>query len=263
MISSPLTPQDHEFYKISKPFAYLYKDNFIHHDMALKIQSEILNITSENWDRYCNPFENKYTLRDKNKLPPYTALLFQELESPSFVGGLEVLCGKKLYTDTYRNFWGVHKFGQGDNLDIHLDAGLHPTTLQKKQLTLGIYLTTQNWTKENRGEIELWGEDDAGCISECVSSIEPVFNRMILFDNTNNSWHGSPHPIKCDSDQTRIFVTMSYMSDFKNLYHNYRTKAYFTPRPQDKWSEEKIMLRDLRCDPERYMEIYRKKKIIM
>ena len=256
MLTTPLTSKDCDFFRNSKPFGYLYKDNFIINDIAIKIQSEILNIPPELWDRYCNPFENKYTLRDKDNLPPYIKMLFRELESKSFIGQLEELCGKKLYTDSSKNFWGVHRFENGDHLDIHLDAGLHPITLKKKQLTLGIYLTTQNWKLENRGEIELWDGDES-CITDCKISIQPIFNRMILFDNADNSWHGAPHPIKCGAEHTRIFITLSYMSDFNDLYNNHRTKAYFTPRPQDKWTQQKLELRDLRCDPDRYVEIYR------
>lgn len=259
MIANTFTDDDIVIFQNSKPFNFIYKDDFLITDFATRLQSEILQISDDKWDLYNNPFENKLTLRDKWNLPPLVSILFRELESQNFIQQLEKLSGKKLYRDDSRNFWGIHKFKNGDHLDIHLDAEVHPATEQKKQLTLGIYMTTQNWTVGNGGNIELW-EGDSTSIKECKVSLEPLFNRMILFDNSDNSWHGSPNPISCDDDKHRIFVTLSYMSHSTPLnvyYKNNRKKAYFVSRPQDNWNQDKLILRDLRCDPDRCQEIYR------
>lgn len=47
------------------PFPYIFEDEFLDTDFAKKIQTEIMSIPEEAWDRYNNPFEQKYTLRDK------------------------------------------------------------------------------------------------------------------------------------------------------------------------------------------------------
>ena len=129
------------------PFPYMKSDNYLDKDKAVLIQEEILNIPKEQWDRYDNPFEQKYTLRDKYNFPPLLKELFEKMESDEFIEKLSEKCGYKLYKDSTRNFWGVHKYDNGDKLDIHVDAGLHPTTRQKKQLTFGIYLSS-NWLEE-------------------------------------------------------------------------------------------------------------------
>ncbi len=51
------------------------------------------------------------------------------------------MVGYNLILDTTRNFWGVHTYKLGDKLDIHVDAGIHPTLQLKKQITFGIYLS--------------------------------------------------------------------------------------------------------------------------
>ena len=243
------------------PFPYVKQDDFLETSFALKIQNEIMNIPKEDWDRYDNPFEQKYTLRDKYKFPSNLSKLFNELTSPEFVSSLSRLVGYELLLDTTRNFWGVHTYGTGDKLDIHVDAGLHPTLGLKKQVTLGIYLSYK-WKEEYGCHLELWkGERASSKINnpkliKKLSSIEPMFNRLVLFTCNDYSWHGNPTPANCPSESKRIFITLSYLSK-QFEYENKRVKAFFVARPDDEPDEEKDKLRLLRADPEKYKEIYR------
>jgi Rps23 Pro-64 3,4-dihydroxylase Tpa1-like proline 4-hydroxylase len=142
---------------------------------------------------------------------------------------LQKLCGKELYTDPTRNFWGVHKFQNGDHLDIHVDAGSHPLTGKKKVLTLGIYLS-KNWEDNQTGALELWNGDNASLdtakIYDCKISLKPLFNRMILFNNDDYSWHGMPKPVIATGEEEIICLTISYFSNH-HLYRNRNIKRIF------------------------------------
>jgi hypothetical protein len=118
---------DSNQYQNTLPFPYAKFDGVLNEEMAKQIQAEILSVDESAWDRYDNPFEQKYTLRDKYNFPPRLRNLFTYLESDAFVDKLSRTCGYKLYRDETRNFWGVHKYKTGDRLDIHADAGIHPT----------------------------------------------------------------------------------------------------------------------------------------
>ena len=48
-------------------------------------------------------------------------------------------------------YLSVAKMNKNTTLDIHVDAGLHPITKQKKQLTIGIYIS-KDWKEENIGQ---------------------------------------------------------------------------------------------------------------
>jgi hypothetical protein len=242
------------------PFPYTKYDGVLNHNFATKLQKEILNIPPEQWDRYNNPFEQKYTLRDKFSFPHYLNKLFLELTSEAFVSKLSKVVGYTLKLDTTRNFWGVHTYGPGDKLDIHVDAGLHPTLGLKKQVTLGIYLSYE-WKEEYGCHLEIWrGEnsaDNSALIIEKMDSIAPMFNRMVIFTCNDYSWHGNPEHANCPVNSKRIFLTLSYLSEnFEDK--NKRVKAFFVPRPGDAANEEKNMLRMLRADPEKYKEVYRR-----
>ena len=247
-----------EQYTSIKPYPHIYQDGFLDTQFAKKLQKEILNIPDHEWDRYENPFEQKFTLRDKFQFPQLLSSLFDELSSEPFVKQLSSIVGYDLVLDETRNFWGVHKYGPGDKLDIHVDAGIHPTMELKKQITLGIYLSSE-WKEEYGCKLEIWRGDNSANndakLLEKVESIAPLFNRLILFTCNDYSWHGNPEPAMCPDESKRIFITLSYLSE-NTTDQNKRKKAFFVARPGDPEDAEKDKLRLLRADPEKYKEVY-------
>jgi hypothetical protein len=246
-------------YSDMKPYPYTFQDSFLNEQFALDLQAEILSIPKEDFDRYQNPFESKYTLRDKYNFPPLLNKLFIELQSESFVNQLSNVCNYPLVLDTERLYWGVHLYDSGDCLDIHVDSGIHPILNRKKHLTLGIYLSL-NYHKSDACELEIW--NGTSCLStkpvliEKIASIAPIFNRLVLFTNTDIAWHGNPTPLNADSTTKRIFITISYLSDDSRLT-NTNKKAYFIKRPDDPEDEEKDKLRLLRVNPDTCKDVYR------
>jgi Rps23 Pro-64 3,4-dihydroxylase Tpa1-like proline 4-hydroxylase len=245
-----------------KPYPHYYQNNILDEQFAKELQSEIMNLPIEMFDRYDNPFEQKYTLRDKNKYPPKLQSLINYLISDVFVSKLSSFTGHQLLVDTTKNFYGVHMYKENDKLDIHVDAGIHPVLNLKKQITLGIYLS-YNWTYENGCALEIWDGDDSHVdkpkIYECVTKIHPMFNRLILFTCTDNAWHGNPDPVHIENNinSKRIFITLSYLSNEIENYNNKRKKAYFIARPNDPEDLNKDKLRDLRANPETCNLVYR------
>lgn len=243
-------------YKEAHPYPHGCFDNFLETSFANNLHSEIIGIEDSKWDRYENPFESKYTLRDKWSFPEYLKQLFVTFESDTFIKNLSEITGHDLLLDETRNFWGVHKYKAGDKLDIHVDAGYHPANGLKKQVTLGLYLS-KDWGEKDGCELEIWegssAADPEPKLTRLSKKISPVFNRLVLFDCADNAWHGNPEPCMKDG---RIFITISYMSN-NMLYMNKKVKAYFIKRPNDPDDPEKDRLRMLRADPARYKEIYR------
>lgn len=237
----------------AKPFPHCVVENILDEDFAIKCQQEIMSIPAEMWDRYDNPFEKKYTLRDKNNMPDACTRLFDMLTSQTTLNKVSKLVGHPVTNDQTKNWWGVHTYKHGDFLDIHSDAGNHPVTKQKKHITLGIYLSYK-WKEENGGHLEIWDGDsvlnDNAKLSKCYNRILPAFNKMIMFTNTINAWHGNPDPVVVLGNEKRIFVTVSYVSeDHDGIMSNNREKAFFVNRPGDPIDEKKEQFRLIRADP--------------
>lgn len=242
-----------EDYTNIKPYPHYYQDDILDYKFALELQEEILNIPIDEFDKYNNPFETKLTLRDKFNYPKLLSKLFEYLEKKEFIEKLSNICGYKLFKDENRNFNGVHIYKNGEKLDIHLDAEVHPKTKDFKILTLGIYLSS-NWIDTYGCKFEIWNGDNSK-LYNCEKKIAPLFNRLILFTNTNNSWHGNPEAVNSyDNNSKRIFITISYLTFNENKDKNYREKALFVRRPQDKYDEEKLI--KIRADPLLYKEVY-------
>jgi Rps23 Pro-64 3,4-dihydroxylase Tpa1-like proline 4-hydroxylase len=245
-------------YQNTKPYPYYIQDDILDMEFAKMLQNEILNIPSVEFDRYNNPFEQKFTLRNKQKYPYLLNKLISYLESDEFVNRLSQFTGFELVIDKNRNFNGVHLYNNGDKLDIHLDAAIHPYTKELKIITLGIYLSS-NWKPEYECSLEIWsgdsGLDEKPKLYECINKIAPLFNRLIIFTNSDISWHGNPDIAKCSENSKRIFLTVSYLSKNKKN-ENLRQKALFISRPNDPYDENKERLIKLRADPVKYKEIY-------
>lgn len=251
-------------YNKTTPYPHCSLEDILPEEFAKKCQEEILNIPNDFWDRYNNPFEQKFTLRDKNNLPENCQILFNMLTSEETLNILSNIVGEKLYNDPNKNWWGIHTYKNGDYLDIHSDAGNHPITKQKKHITLGIYLS-YNWKEENGGHLEIWDGDsvlnDNAKLSICYSKILPSFNKMIMFTNKTNAWHGNPDPVIINTDEKRIFLTLSYISEkHDEEMENNREKAFFVNRPNDQFNKEKEYLRLLRADPNKCKDVYSKSK---
>lgn len=247
-------------YQKKTPYPYYVIENILDDSFAKICQEEILNLPSDMWDRYNNPFEQKYTLRDKDNFPNNCKKLFDILTSQEIVNILSNIVGEKLYNDTSKIWWGIHKYNNGDYLDIHSDAGNHPITKQKKHLTVGIYLSYK-WTEYNKGHLEIWNGDSVvnNCakLYNCTNKILPTFNKMIMFTNTINAWHGNPEPVVINDDEKRIFLTISYVSNKHNEeMENKREKAFFISRPNDPINLDKDRLRFLRADPDKCINLY-------
>lgn len=243
-----------------KPYPHYYQDNILDYDFAKQLQEEILNIPIEKFDRYDNPFETKLTLRDKFNYPELLSKLFNFLETKEFIQKLSNICGYKLIKDENRNFNGVHIYKNGEKLDIHLDAEVHPKTKDFKILTLGIYLS-YNWSENYGCNLEIWNGDNWKekdyKLYNCEKKIAPLFNRLILFTNTNNSWHGNPEAVNSyDNNSKRIFITISYLTLNENKNDNYREKALFIRRPEDEYDEKKEELIKIRANSQLYKDIY-------
>jgi Rps23 Pro-64 3,4-dihydroxylase Tpa1-like proline 4-hydroxylase len=234
-------PISHEDYIKQKPYPFFVKDNFLDPVFAKEIQQEILNLPEEYFDMYDNVCEKKKIFRDKNQISGKLKEFFDKMMTSEMLDHLSQIVGFKLINDDIKHYWGVHVFTKNSKLGVHVDAGFHPQTGLKKQLTLGYYLSS-NWEKSYGSNFEIWNGESAHLempqLKNLSNSVEPLFNRALIFTCNDFAWHGvsEESPEKPD-DAIRIFLTLSYMSEnFEDS--NKRTRAFFIPRPNDPLENE-------------------------
>jgi 2OG-Fe(II) oxygenase superfamily len=90
-----------------------------------------------------------------------------------------------LLPDPYLQGAGFHIVPNGGKFDVHVDRNTAYDTGLIRRLALIIYLN-KDWAPEYGGQLELWNSD----ASRREVSIVPSFNRTVIFELTEESFHG-------------------------------------------------------------------------
>jgi Rps23 Pro-64 3,4-dihydroxylase Tpa1-like proline 4-hydroxylase len=230
------------------PFDHCVIDNFFKKKIAVQLESEFPDFDSDKWHEYNNAIEVKRVCNNWNVFPPTTYQVFNYLNSNEFLKILRsvIFQNKELYPDVGLNGGGWHIHKQGGKLNTHLDYSLHPKLGLQRKLNIIIYLNS-NWKKEWDGNLGLWSNKSNKKPGKLVKQIEPKFNRAVLFDTTQNSWHGLPNPLKCPKTEFRKSLAVYYLCEPPEKV-NKRGKALFAPTDQQANDKSVIDLIKKRSD---------------
>lgn len=196
------------------PFDYKVIDNFLDTQQARAISKEFPDYNSTSWFCYNNPLENKKTCNTWYQFGPETYRTLSYLNSTEFINHLQELTGiSKLYPDIGLHGGGLHIHGTGGKLNVHLDYSIHPKLKLQRKLNLIIYLA-EDWDSRWGGSLQFWSHnEETNKPKEKVVTVNNVFNRAVLFDTTQNSWHGFPEPLTCPENTYRKSLAVYYLTD--------------------------------------------------
>jgi len=243
-------------WKNAKPFNHIVLDDFLAPDAAARIVEEFPDFTDDNWYVYDNAIEIKKTMNSWDRFGHNMYKLFWFLNSEAFISNLEHLTGCKLYPDFGLNGGGLHSHSSGGKLNTHLDYSMHPKLMLERRLNLIIYVTP-DWQADWGGDLGLWDHDELrNKPSKIISTITPLFNRAVLFDTTQNSWHGLPEPIQCPPNVTRNSLAVYYLCEPGPFAIN-RNRALFVPYKDQENNPEVLELIKKRADFIKSQSIYK------
>tara|TARA_A100001388_G_scaffold59093_1_gene40800 strand:+ start:706 stop:1506 length:801 start_codon:yes stop_codon:yes gene_type:complete len=221
-----------EEYLKSNPFPHVILDEFFDLDLASQIASEFPDYDDKSLDLYSNSIEEKRLINNWNKFGEVTYSAFSYLCSNHFVDLVKFLVpdSSELIPDVGLHGGGLHMHSAGGKLNVHLDYSMHPKLKLQRKLNLLVYLTP-DWDNRWGGSLGLYNNESDRAPGELVKIVEPIFNRAILFDVTQNSWHGLPSEIKCPEGITRNSIAIYYLQEPDELAQPTRQKAKFAPSP--------------------------------
>ncbi len=243
-------------YGAERPFDHCIIDNFFLPNIAKTLEKEFPFFEDSSLHQYNNALEKKKTLNDWNAFPPLTYSTFSMLNSQKFIDLLSsfILKKTKLYSDPGLNGGGWHMHKKGGKLNTHLDYSLHPKINLQRKLNLIVYLNSK-WEDNWGGHLGLWNNQSAKKPGKLIKSISPKFNRAIIFDTTQNSWHGLPKPLGCPENQYRKSIAVYFLCNLEKKVDT-RGKALFAPTEKQEGNLEVLSLIKNRASIERSIDSY-------
>lgn len=246
-------------FKGVRPFDHCVIDNFFLPGIAEKLEQEFLDYNNPKWFYYKNAIEDKKALNDWNQFPIFTYQIFRDLMSEKFVEILRKGMGCSIYPDQGLHGGGWHIHGPGGNLNPHLDYSIHPKVGLLRKINIIIYVSS-GMRPEYGGHLGLWEQSTMeNGPGRLVSEIEPKFNRAVMFDTTQNSWHGMSRGLIQPEGIYRKSLAIYYLTDSLEGGDN-RERALFAPREEQKADLAVKELIKIRADSNNYYQAYNRDK---
>jgi len=216
-------------YRQASPFRHIVIEDFFLPEIARQLTTEFPPLNWDQWRKYDNAIENKKLINHWDKFGGLTYRVFEYLCSPVFLDHMKGLTEiSNLEPDPGLNGGGLHVHGPGGKLNVHLDYSVHPKLKKERRINLLVYLSA-DWLEAWGGHLEFWTHDTArNKPGQLARKIECRFNRAVIFDTTQNSWHGLPEPLTCPAGVTRKSLAIYYVTEPRQQVSE-RGKALFAP----------------------------------
>lgn len=230
-------PELHAVFKGARPFSHVTIDDFLDPDAIDDIHRHMPAV-DKSWHQYHNPIEVKFANNNLSTFCPTLQKIFIAFATPYFVDKMRSLTGiHDLTSDQYLHGAGLHAHPRNGRLMMHLDYEKHPISNLQRRLNIILYMSKE-WRPEWNGATELWDAQ----MTRRVQRVEAKFNRALIFQTDETSWHGVPDIIQCPPDVYRYSLAFYYLSPLVNAADQnkagaskdgYRDRAVFTYRPSD------------------------------
>lgn len=161
--------------------------------------------TSPGWVRFDNEHERKLGYRHGMPIDPRLELMLARLNSWRMVEWLEKVTGiEGLVSDPWYGGGGLHLIEPGGFLDVHADFNIHPKLRLDRRLNALLYLN-RGWREEWGGHLELWHRDRS-----VAHRIAPLYNRLVIFETSDESLHGHPQPLQSPDGVCRRSISLYF-----------------------------------------------------
>lgn len=201
-----------EQYRAADPFPHGVYDDFLPHDLAVRLSESFPSFDSIEWIQRDNEQNRRVYQHDETKIPYLHRQMLREFNSRQFVLFIETLTGiDNLIPDPYFIGGGLHLSGPGDFLKIHADFNWHHKLQAYRRVNALLYLS-ETWDESWGGAIEFWDREMTGAVDRAF----PRFNRLVVFSTSEHSNHGQRVPNACPPGVTRAVFNLYYYSTHRD-----------------------------------------------
>lgn len=190
------------------PFSHLVVDSALPSEAIAEIHQTVCHRPSGAWEKSSDAVEVKWrsNWQSEYDIPEPAREVVRFFNSGMFLRELSRLTGiPKLIADPYYSGGGFNLSRKGGFLDVHVDGNWHDAMAVHRRLNLILYLN-QGWQQKWGGALGFY--DETG--EKLVKSIDPVGNRLVIFETHDKSFHGHPEPIDCPEHENRTSIILYY-----------------------------------------------------
>ena len=224
----------------AEPFPHLVLDDFLDTEIANKLLAEHESHgDSKRWGAYNHVNERKSGITKYDIMGETSKAVIDELSSKKFLRWLENLTGiSGLISDPDLDGGGLHMIEKGGFLNVHVDFLSHTTKRNwSRQLNLLLYLN-KDWNSDWNGALELWDKS----MTKPIQKIQPLFNRCVIFNTCEGSYHGHPTPLSCPASVQRRSLALYYFREEADAQPLSPTN--YAARPGDSWLKARLISAD-------------------
>ena len=194
-------------YRDAKPFPHVVIDDLFAPPVLEALLAEMAGMGGEKW-KQVDQDSRERTLRMKSAahMGPAGERLLGIVHSAAFLYFLSEVTGiPSLLPDPYLNGGGYAQMRRGDYFNVHSDRNVAYDTGMLRRLALIVFLN-KDWRADYEGRLELWNHE----ATRCEATVEPLFNKTVIFEVANPNYHGVPVPLACPSDRMRRSFIVYY-----------------------------------------------------
>ena len=172
----------------AQPFRHVVVDDFLVPAYADALFAQFPPFAAGNARNEAGEVGNKAVVERIRGLGPAYARLDDAIQSPEFLAWVGRVTGiDALLYDPWYFGGGTHENREGQDLDPHVDFNRHPVERWHRRLNLIVYLNRE-WADAWGGSLEL--HSDPRRADDRVTLVTPLFNRCVIFETNEISWHG-------------------------------------------------------------------------
>jgi hypothetical protein len=182
----------HDQFANAQPFRHLVVDDLLHAELLRDLIEQFPAFDAKNALNEYGEAGGKAVRADLPRLGSGYARFDALMQDREFLGWLSHVTGipKLLYDADYLG-GGTHENVSGQDLDPHVDFNYHTNGRWHRRLNLILFLN-ERWALDWGGCLQLHRNPWLPPSEDETQTVIPRANRAVVFETTENSWHGFP-----------------------------------------------------------------------
>jgi hypothetical protein len=179
-------------FRSARPFKHAVIDRFFEAAFAERLLADfpVFNPALAKNEIYGGVWGKAVNTEIRQISPAYEEM-YELMGSPQFLDLIGEISGiPGLLPDPKLYGGGTHENLHGQDLDPHVDFNYDEAQKLHRRLNLIVYLN-KDWEREWGGSIEIHSNPRKPAENQ-IRSFEPLFNRAVMFETNEHSWHGFP-----------------------------------------------------------------------